>query len=92
MENSIMKKVCLPLIIAAAGLLVSCTNATTDTVPECTDSVEGNCVYICTGGSSEKYHCTDTCTALASCSKEVQRVSIEYATKKGRTTARWRRT
>ena len=80
-----MKRVRLPLILAVAGLLASCSNATTASVPECNDSVEGDCVYICTGGSSKKYHSSDTCTALASCSKEVQRVSKGYAEEKGRT-------
>lgn len=79
-----MKKICLPLAVAAVCLMASCNGA-----PEATESAvadgDGTQVYICTGGSSEKYHITDTCSALASCSKAVREVTLADAQSKGRT-------
>ena len=80
-----MKKLCLPFAIAAVCLLASCDSATTASVSDIGDNGDATPVYICTGGSSEKYHSTDTCSALASCSKAVREVTLADAQSKGRT-------
>lgn len=80
-----MKKLCLPLFAAAVFLLASCDSATTASVSDIDADGDATPVYICTGGSSEKYHSTDTCSALASCSKAVREVTLAVAQSKGRT-------
>lgn len=80
-----MKKLCLPIFAAAVCLLASCNSATTASVSDTDAGGDATPVYICTGGSSEKYHSTDTCSALASCSKAVREVSLADAQSKGRT-------
>lgn len=42
-------------------------------------------VYICTGPQSKRYHKTADCRGLRSCSKEIRKVTLEYAKKIGRT-------
>ena len=80
-----MKKLCLPLFAAAVCLLASCDSVPTASVSDTDAGGDANPVYICTGGSSEKYHITDTCSALASCSKAVREVTLADAQSKGRT-------
>ncbi len=80
-----MKKFCLPLFAAAVCLLASCDSVPTASVSDTDASGDTTPVYICTGGSSEKYHSTDTCSALSSCSKAVREVTLADAQSKGRT-------
>ncbi|MBR4505237.1 MAG: hypothetical protein IKP21_00490 [Bacteroidales bacterium] len=80
-----MKKIFLSLVIAATVVAAACSSAPTASVAETNDGGDGTNVYICTGGSSEKYHITDTCSALASCSKAVREVTLADAQSKGRT-------
>ena len=80
-----MKKICLSLAVAAVCLIASCNGAPEASMAETNDGGDGTNVYICTGGSSEKYHTTDTCSALASCSKAVREVTLADAQSKGRT-------
>ena len=49
------------------------------------DSYGGDEVYVCTGGSSKRYHCDEYCTGLDRCKGEIKSVSVEYAEDKGRT-------
>lgn len=42
-------------------------------------------VYICTGGSSKRYHKTDECWGLNSCEAKIKEVSEGYAISIGRT-------
>ena len=42
-------------------------------------------VYVCTGSNSKRYHKTDECWGLNSCSGDIVRVSIEKARQMGRT-------
>ena len=42
-------------------------------------------VYICTGGSSKRYHCDPDCKGLSRCSGEIEEVSEEEAEDMGRT-------
>ena len=42
-------------------------------------------VYVCTGPTSKKYHKTNTCRGLKSCSKEVVKVTLEKAKQMNRT-------
>lgn len=46
-------------------------------------------VYICTGSMSKRYHKTSNCRGLNSCSKEIKKVSVDYAKKIGRTPCKW---
>ena len=36
-------------------------------------------VYICTGGSSKRYHCDRDCKGLSRCSGEIEEISEEEA-------------
>jgi hypothetical protein len=42
-------------------------------------------VYICTGGSSKRYHATSGCKGLSNCSGEIKKVTVNDAKKMGRT-------
>ncbi len=42
-------------------------------------------VYICTGGSSKRYHCDPDCKGLSRCSGEIEEISEEEAEDMGRT-------
>ena len=42
-------------------------------------------VFICTGESSERYHCDRDCRGLSRCSGEIEEVSEEEAEDMGRT-------
>ena len=42
-------------------------------------------VYICTGGSSKKYHATKDCHGLNSCGGEIKLVPLKQAKDMGRT-------
>lgn len=42
-------------------------------------------VFICTGGKSTKYHKTATCRGLSRCSGQIKKITIDDASKMGRT-------
>lgn len=42
-------------------------------------------VFICTGSSSERYHCDPDCKGLSRCSGEIEEISEEEAKDMGRT-------
>ena len=42
-------------------------------------------VYICTGGSSKRYHKSPSCKGLDRCSKDIKKVTLSYAEDNGRT-------
>lgn len=42
-------------------------------------------VYVCMGGSSQRYHATDECRGLCRCKSEIKAISIEKAERMGRT-------
>lgn len=42
-------------------------------------------VYICTGGSSRRYHCDPGCKGLSRCFGEIEEISEEEAEDMGRT-------
>lgn len=46
-------------------------------------------VYICTGPQSKRYHKTNECRGLSSCSKDIKKVTISYAKNIGRTPCHW---
>lgn len=46
---------------------------------------DGEYVYICTGPYSKKYHKTEDCQWLGSCSEEIEEVPLEEAEDMGRT-------
>ena len=49
------------------------------------DRYDGDEVYVCTGGSSKRYHRNKHCKGLRSCGGTVERVYQTYAEEKGRT-------
>ena len=48
-------------------------------------AVPSGSVYICTGGSSKRYHCDRDCKGLSRCSGEIEEVTEEEAEDMGRT-------
>ena len=46
---------------------------------------EDNIVYICTGGSSERYHASDDCRGLSRCKGDIKGITIAEAQDMGRT-------
>ena len=42
-------------------------------------------VYICTGGSSKRYHATSSCRGLDNCQGDIIKVTVEKAKSIGRT-------
>jgi Na+-transporting NADH:ubiquinone oxidoreductase subunit NqrB len=42
-------------------------------------------VYICTGGSSKKYHANKNCRGLKNCSGQIRQISVKKAIDMGRT-------
>ena len=49
------------------------------------DSFVGEEVYVCTGGSSKKYHRTPHCKGLENCKSDIKKVDQQFAEQKGRT-------
>ena len=49
------------------------------------DRYDGEEVYVCTGGSSKKYHSSAYCKGLRSCGGNIEKVYLEFAEEKGRT-------
>ena len=45
----------------------------------------GGNVFVCTGGSSKRYHCDRDCKGLSRCSGEIEELSEEEAEDMGRT-------
>ena len=74
-------------------LMASCSSSSkkSDEVePEKKESVAKSAdssdnVFICTGESSERYHCDRDCRGLSRCSGEIEEVSEEEAEDMGRT-------
>ena len=62
--------------------LVACSFAAPQPAP---DVRQSGTVYICTGPQSKRYHKTSHCRGLASCSAEIEAVSIAKAKSLGRT-------
>lgn len=81
------------VLLFAIILMVSCSSSSKkpdDVEPEKKESVaksadSGDNVYICTGGSSRRYHCDPDCKGLSRCSGEIEEVSEEEAEDMGRT-------
>lgn len=42
-------------------------------------------VYVCTGPSATRYHRTPDCSGLNRCSREIKKITLTEAEKKGRT-------
>ena len=78
-----MKKVLL--LLASAALLTGCSSA----VAQQNDKeAKGEIVYICTGGSSKRYHATRSCKGLRNCGGTIKAITIEEAEEMGRTPCR----
>lgn len=76
-----------------ASLIVICF-ASCDSKPQRSSSLYGfasfadeeeEMVYICTGPYSKKYHKTEDCQWLGSCSEEIEEVTLEEAEEMGKT-------
>lgn len=85
-----MKNVVLLLCFILMASCSSSSKKSADVEPEKKESAvrsadsSGN-VYICTGGSSKRYHCDRDCKGLSRCSGEIEEVSEEEAEDMGRT-------
>lgn len=81
------------VLLFAIILMVSCSSSSkkpVDIEPEKKESAAksadyGDNVYICTGGSSKRYHCDPDCKGLSRCSGEIEEISEEEAEDMGRT-------
>ena len=81
------------VLLFAIILMASCSSSSkkpADIEPEKKESAAksadyGDNVYICTGGSSKRYHCDPDCKGLSRCSGEIEEVSEEEAEDMGRT-------
>lgn len=81
------------LLFVSIILMVSCSSSSKkpfDVEPEKKESVVKSAgysdnVYICTGGSSKRYHCDPDCKGLSRCSGEIEKISEEEAEDMGRT-------
>lgn len=81
------------VLLFAVILMVSCSSSSkksADVEPENKESVVKSAVYsdnvyICTGGSSKRYHCDPDCKGLSRCSGEIEEISEEEAEDMGRT-------
>lgn len=81
------------VLLFAIILMASCSSSSkksADIEPEKKESSVksadyGDNVYICTGGSSKRYHCDPDCKGLSRCSGEIEEVSEEEAEDMGRT-------
>ena len=75
--------------------LSSCNRKETSTVStfasigDDPDRYDGDEVYVCTGGSSKRYHRYKHCKGLRSCGGTVERVYQTYAEEIGRTPCHW---
>ena len=75
-----MKK--LLLLLAGVALLTGCGSA----VAQHNDKeAKGETVYICTGGSSKRYHKTNKCKGLRNCGGRIIAISQAEAEDMGRT-------
>lgn len=71
-----MKKFFLVVSVVLLGILfTSCE----------TNSGSGSTVYLCTGGSSTKYHFKSTCQGLSNCGGAIVSTSLSDAQAQGRT-------
>ena len=79
-----MKKFILLLAAAAivCGGFTACSNAQAKEVATESDA---KVVYICTGGSSTRYHSTKHCKGLGNCRGTIREVSEDQAKRMGRT-------
>lgn len=81
------------VLLLAITLMASCSSSSkksADVEPEKKESAvksaySGGNVFICTGGSSKRYHCDRDCKGLSRCSGEIEEVSEEEAEDMGRT-------
>ncbi len=51
----------------------------TQPAPKTISTVSETYVYVCTGGSSKRYHKTSQCRGLENCSKNIKKVTLSYA-------------
>lgn len=78
--NHISKRIVFPVALLSMLVMFS------STVPKQSYSSSKDVyVYVCTGPSSKRYHKTNNCKGLNSCSKEVKKVTIEQAKEMKRT-------
>ncbi len=82
------KSVIIAAAVLVAGSMASCeskTNSSSSLHGFANLGDYGEYVYICTGPYSKKYHKTEYCTWLGSCSEDIERVTVEEAEDMGRT-------
>ena len=75
----------LLLLLCAFTLTCACNGNTSKTSSKNEYTTDEDKVYICTGGSSKRYHATDNCRGLGNCSGEIIDITIDEAEGLGRT-------
>lgn len=70
------------LLLASVTLLTACGTATAGNT---TEETKEPTVYICTGGSSKRYHKTNKCKGLRNCGGRIIAISQADAEDMGRT-------
>lgn len=82
------------ILVLLLGFLCTCNSNTQQSnraaysfvgIGDDPDRYDGEEVYVCTGGSSKKYHSSADCKGLRSCGGNIEKVYLEFAEEKGRT-------
>lgn len=93
-----MKKIVLIALLAVAAAVVALSHNNAKAVEPIdpyalevlsleaeTDMTQQSKVFICTGGSSKRYHSTAKCSGLRNCGGSIKELTQEGAEKMGRT-------
>lgn len=72
------------LLLLVTITLVACGGSKDKERDKTTEKSE-KIVYICTGGSSERYHASDDCRGLSRCKGDIKGITIAEAQDMGRT-------
>lgn len=81
-----MKQKALYLVLVTLLCCVSCGKSSHKRVSVPKDP--NTKVWVCTGGSSKRYHAYDKCKGLSKCSASIDEVKLEEAETMGRTPCR----
>lgn len=54
-----------------------------------TNFSQPNAVYVCSSGTSKKYHYKQDCRGLKNCQYKLLKISLDKAVKEGKTLCKW---
>ncbi|MGL5888694.1 MAG: hypothetical protein ACRC3B_02345 [Bacteroidia bacterium] len=76
-----MKKIVIALLILIAGMYIGKTLCSPykDSNSYRLSSPEPQTVFVCIGGSAERYHRTENCSGLRNCRHQIREVNIDEA-------------